>query len=49
MRDWAVACLMSYGHDPREIREYAWRDIELLLTVAPLLDQRGGLGFGDDG
>lgn len=48
MHDWAVACLMRYGHDPRDIREYDWRDIELLLTVAPMLDRRGGLGFGDD-
>lgn len=35
---------MYYGHDPRDIREYSWRDIELALTVAPIIDQRGGLG-----
>ena len=24
---------MQHGHDPREAREYAWRDLELLLTL----------------
>lgn len=39
---------MYLGHDPRDIREYSWRDIELALTVAPVLDQRRGLGFADE-
>jgi len=24
---------MQHGHDPREVQDYAWRDIELLLTL----------------
>lgn len=24
---------MQHGHDPREVRDYSWRDLELLLTV----------------
>lgn len=25
---------MQHGHDPREVRAYSWRDLELLLTLA---------------
>ncbi|WP_269319668.1 hypothetical protein [Halobellus rufus] len=24
---------MKHGHDPREVREYSWRDLEIFLTV----------------
>ena len=27
---------MLHGHDPRAVREYAWRDLELLMAVAPV-------------
>lgn len=41
---WAYArsVLMADGHDPREIEEYAWRDIELYLSIRDLLQP--GLG-----
>jgi hypothetical protein len=31
--DYAVGVAMLYGHDPDDVRDYAWRDIELMLTM----------------
>ena len=28
---------MADGHDPREVREYAWEDIESYLSIRDLL------------
>jgi len=37
---------MQHGHDPREAREYAWRDLELLLTVTTGTPDLGDLVGG---
>ena len=29
---------MIHGHDPREVREYRWRDLELLMILAPVFN-----------
>ena len=34
---------MQHGHDPREVREYPWRDLELLLTVVTGTPDLGAL------
>ena len=34
--------LMYHGHDPRAIREYPWRDVELFLDVYDVLDPFSG-------
>jgi hypothetical protein len=26
---------MHHGHDPRDVDQYAWRDVEAYLTVLP--------------
>lgn len=28
---------MYYGHDPRAIEDYAWRDVETFLAALPAL------------
>lgn len=33
MRDYLVGIAMAAGHDPREVREYPIRDLELLALV----------------
>jgi len=33
MRDYLVGIAMAAGHDPREVREYSVRDLELLAIV----------------
>ena len=33
MRDYLVGKAVAAGHDPREIREYARRDLELMLLA----------------
>ena len=35
---------MAHGHDPREAREYAWRDLELLTYMSHLIEQRQAFG-----
>lgn len=35
---------MHRGHPPEDIRDYAWRDIEIYLTLAPILEQRSSIG-----
>jgi hypothetical protein len=37
----AKAALMYYGHDPRAIDEYAWRDVETFLAALPALQAAG--------
>lgn len=37
---------MQHGHDPREVRSYPQRDLELLLTLAAGQPDLSGL-FGD--
>jgi hypothetical protein len=34
---------MQHGHDPRAVREYSWRDLELLVTLAAGPPDLGGL------
>jgi hypothetical protein len=33
MRDYLLGVAMAAGHDPREVREYSLRDLELLAIV----------------
>jgi len=33
MRDYLVGVAMAAGHDPREVRKYPIRDLELLAIV----------------
>lgn len=40
---------MYHGHDPRRIDEYAWRDVEALLTVYDQLMTAHALGGIPDG
>ena len=39
-----IALAMFFGHDPREARQYAWRDLELLAYTFDLFQERLG-GF----
>lgn len=34
MRDYLVGIAMKHGHDPREVRSYPLRDLEVLAIVA---------------
>lgn len=39
---------MFYGHDPREIRDYSWRDVEAFLYVMPGLASQSFAGLFSD-
>lgn len=45
----ARAALMRYGHDPRDIDAYPWRDVRLFLEALPVIHERENplLGDGD--
>ena len=43
MRDYLVGVAMAAGHDPREVREYAMRDLELLAIVDDVETDLGDL------
>lgn len=36
MVDYAVGVLALHGHDPREVREWPWRDVLLALSTKGL-------------
>lgn len=35
---------MFYGHDPREVRQYAWQDVVAFLDCLPMLQQSHNYG-----
>ncbi len=35
---------MAHGHDPRDIDDYAWRDVEAFLIMFPYITHPTGLG-----
>lgn len=37
---------MYYGHDPRAVDDYPWRDVEAYLIMLPHLKQQIGGPFG---
>jgi len=40
---------MTYGHDPRDVREYPWRDIEVFLATHGIIELRQSFGGIPDG
>lgn len=45
--DYALAVAMFHGHDPSDVREWRWRDLELLMILSPILNNPlGGLPDG---
>jgi len=35
----ATALLMAHGHDPEDVADYAWHDIEAFIIALPYFNQ----------
>ncbi len=40
---------MYRGHDPREVRDYASRDLELFMAALPVIREKEATGGVSDG
>lgn len=39
---------MYCGHDPREVREYSSRDLELFMAALPVIREKESLGGANE-